>query len=494
MTLTRASRSSWVLAIAAFVTFLVLSVGFSFTRIPWWDEGLFTDIALNFRNHGHLGSRLLDPHGYLNWPQVHHYTYWQFPLYLVALGTWLHIVPPAIQWIRIFSIVWGCLYIYCWFAMVRCVTRNEALALLVASIVALDYPTLASVTDGRMDMMCAALGQAGLASFICVKDSNWNLAMFLSGCFGAASLFCHPMGAVSNASLAVLVLLDWRQIRWRGLVAALVPYVAGGAACLFYISEAPQIFLAQARAASGYRVGGFAAVIRNIGNDLYVRYLGSYLTRVAGVNRLKVACLIFALVGTVALASSRRLRTQPLGRLLLILAVTSYVGVAAIDNQKLPLYLIYSFPVMSACGAYWVYDQWGREGWGRVASVSLLAASLLTSIGGYSYRIYQNDYVRLYLPAVSAARSDLRPGGLIMGGSELGFALGFNSGLIDDRFVGYFSGKRPDVFVESRYYQRTGKAAEAADRILRSDYHLAFENSAYKVYARNETPTRTNSD
>ena len=30
--------------------FLVLTIGLSLTRSPWWDEGVFADLALNFRN------------------------------------------------------------------------------------------------------------------------------------------------------------------------------------------------------------------------------------------------------------------------------------------------------------------------------------------------------------------------------------------------------------------------------------------------------------
>jgi hypothetical protein len=72
-----------------------------------------------------------------------------------------------------------------------------------------------------------------------------------------------------------------------------------------------------------------------------------------------------------------------------------------------------------------------------------------------------------------------------MGGSELGFALGFGPELIDDRYLGYVSGKRPDVFVENPYYGRIGPAGKTADALLRNQYHLAFQNRDYKVYVCN---------
>ncbi len=481
----RAGHRDWLWA-AALAAFLALSIGFSLTRAPWWDEGVFADVALNFRNRGHLGSSVLDPHGYLEWPQVNYYTYWQFPLYLIVAGTWLHAVPPTVEWIRLLSVLCGCLYIYCWFALVRCLTRNQPLALFVASVVALDYATVATASDGRMDMMCAALGEAAMAIFVCLKGSNWTRAMFWAGCLGAASLFCHPMGALMNASLAALALLEWRQIRWQGLLAASIPYLIGAALWLAYISEAPQIFLAQTKAASGYRVGGLSSVIRNVANDLYLRYGGFYFGNLSGIYKFKVASLVFAVVGTVALASNRRLRGQPLGRFLLISACIGYVGVAAIDNQKFPIYFIYSMPVMSACGALWVYNRWRNGGAARLLPAALLASSLLATIGGFAFKIYGNDYDHLYRPTIRAIRTGLPPGGLIMGGSELGFAFGFGPGLIDDRYLGYRTGKRPDVFVENEYYGRIGPAGRAADRVLGSQYHLTFANSAYKVYVRND--------
>ena len=443
----RARRRMWLWAAGALGVFLALSIGFSFTRAPWWDEGMFADVALNFRRHAHFGSSILDPNGYLHWPEVNRYTYWQFPAYLLALGVWLHLVPFSIVWIRLFSVLWGSLYIYCWFVLVRSLSRNESLALFVASVVALDYATVAAASNGRMDMMCAALGQAAVASFLYWKESHWNRAVFVAGCFAAASLFCHPMGAIASA--------------------------------------APQIFLAQTRAASSYRVTGFLSVLRNIADDLYWRYVGMYYLNLSGIDKLKAASLVFAVVGALALATNRRLRLQPVGRALLILALIGYLGVAVIDNQKFPIYFVYSMPPMAACGAFWVYDRWRSGGIGRFFPAALLACSILATVGGFSYKIDQDDFSRLYRPAIAAVKADLPPGGLIMGGSELGFVFGFGPGLIDDRYLGYVSGKRPDVYVENGYYGLAGEPGRVAYTLLHSQYHLTFQNSAYKVYVRN---------
>ncbi len=374
--------------------------------------------------------------------------------------------------------------------MMRSLTRDETIALFVASVVALDYSVIAAATDGRMDMMCAALGQAALASFLSLRNSNWPPAIFLAACFGAAALFCHPLGLVSTVSLAALNALRWRQIRWKAMVAASVPYIFGAALCLRYILEAPQIFLAQSRAASAYRMTTWKDLAANFFNDLPFRYFGMYYASLAGINKLKAASLLFALFGTAGLALHPKLRRKEAGRTLLLLAFIGYAGVAVIDNQKFPVYFIFSMPTLTACAALWTYGCWPQAGVRRALSSALLAGGVLATIGGFTVKSYQDGYHRLYLPVISAIKANLPPGGLVMGGSELGFALGFGPPLIDDRYVGCSSGKRSDIFVENHYYGRVGQVGQAATTLLQTQYHLIFENSDYRVYLANATSLR----
>ncbi|MGA2905588.1 MAG: hypothetical protein ABSD98_17315 [Candidatus Korobacteraceae bacterium] len=490
-----ASRAQWLAAGAAMLVFLALSVGLSLTRAPWWDEGLFADVALNFRNFGHLGSSVLAPYGLLECPGVHQYTYWQFPLYLVTLGVWFKLVPTTVVWMRMFSILWGCVFVVSWFVLIRSLSRKESLALLVASVVALDYESVVKASYGRMEMMCAALGLAGLASYFYFRESNWNRGVVLAAWFGAASLFCHPVGIVMSVSIAAMVLWDWRRTTWRTLVAAALPYLIGAACCLYYIHLAPAIFLAQTRAAWGYRVGGLSATLRNVLNDAYQRYFHSYYEGYTGILKLKVVSLVFLAAGVLGLLADRNLRSQPVARRLLVLAGIAYVVLAVVDNQKFTNYLIYSVPTFAACGAVWVYGRWQAGGLGRLLATSLLAANILVTICGIGYRIYSNSYRNLYNPAVAVIQSSRPPGGTVMGGSELGFALGFGPPLVDDQYLGFFSRRLPEVFVENEFYGPHWALSPglkiAWDRSrskLHSRYRLVFENTAYSVYLRNDVP------
>ena len=484
-TLPKISRNR-LLALAALLVFVALSIGYSYARSPWWDEGLFTDVALNFRNAGHLGSPTLDPDGYRHFPAVQEYTYWQFPLYFISLGTWLHVVPPTALGVRLFSVAFGLLYILSWFVFIRSVTRNESLALLVGSVVALDYACVSAASDGRMDMMCAALGQAALAAYVSLRARNWNFAIAIAAFFGAAAFFSHPMGLIANCCLAVLVIMDWRQIRWQGLLAATAPFLLGGALCLRYVLEAPKIYLAQSTSASAYRISTLSAAIKAISTDAYHRYFLYYFAGLSGFSRFKVFCLLFGLAGLAALLLDSRLRKQPISRILLGFALIAYIGIAGLDNQDLPVYFVYSLPIFSACGAVWTYYCWKRRGFGRIIASALLASAMLSTITGFAYKIRQNDYRAAYLPVIRLIRHAVPPGGIVMGGSELGYALGFGPPLRDDRYLGFFSKLNPAVFVVNGYYGENRHLPWIWSRKrLARDFHLALENKLYKVYLRN---------
>jgi hypothetical protein len=479
----------WTAACGAIFLFLALAVGFSFTRGPWWDEGLFADVALNFRNHGHLGSSLLAPYSYQNFPAVTHYTYWQFPIYLVSLGAWFRIAPATVESMRLFSLFWGCVYIACWFLFVRGMSRNTNLALLVASVVALDYSCIGAASNGRMDMMCAALGQAALAAYVCLRTSHRNLALLLAGLFAAASLFCHPMGALTNLFLAIVVLHDARQLRWPALMLGAIPYLVGAVLCFLYAAQAPQIFWAQARATSRYRVSSFDSLLENVVNDVYERYLKFYFANFSATTALRGFALLFGVAGIVAIIASKRLRSALLARMLLFFAAAGYIGIALLDNQKFPHYLIYSTPVFSACGALWVYDTWPRGGVARVLACGLLLGFVAATAGGFGFKIHRNDYQQIYRPAISSIRQMSRAQDIIMGPSELGFALGFHWPLIDDCYLGFTSGIRPKVYIMHSSCgpsPATQRAWDWSRRELAIAYDRKATFGSYDIYLRKD--------
>jgi hypothetical protein len=490
----RVSRRDRVVAFSFLLVFFALVIGYSFTRAPWWDEGLFADVAVSFRRFGRLGSSVLAPHSYLFLPGIERYTYWQFPLYLVSLGSWFRVAPIAVQSMRLFSVLWSCVYLAGWFLFTRALTRDERLSLFVTVVVVFDYSCVSSASNGRMEMMCAALGQAALATYVCLRERDRKAAFLTAGFFGASSFFCHPMGAVTNALLAVLIISDWRLVSFLDLLRLTIPYFFGGALCFCYVLQAPQIFLAQTKAASGYRVGGPALLLKNVANDIYTRYFTFYFGHLSGPDRLKACTLLFGLVGLIAVAFNRRLRSASYGRLLLVFSGVAYVGVACVDDMKFPYYLVYVTPLFSACGAFWVYDSFGRDGkpFQRLIAGMLLIASVGATIGAFARAIYRNDLANVYKPAVATIRRALNPKEYVIGPSQLAFAFGFGPPLVDDCYLGYASGIKPEVYV---MHDSCGPPPVGSERpwdwsrmILATRYQLVFENQMYKVFFRKDVP------
>jgi hypothetical protein len=481
---------------ACLILFLFLAIGNLIARAPWWDEGLFSDIALSFRKFGHLGSSVLAPDGYVWLPEVNHYTYWQMPLYLVALGTWLRFVPFNIEDVRLFSTFWGLLYIAAWYLFVYSIAQSRRLAFFVASLIALDYSLISASSNGRMDMMCAALGQLAAAAYASMRQYRWALAINLAAWLGAAALFCHPIGLLASIYLVILVLLDRFRIDWRAVLLALVPYLVGVTLCFTYVSEAPNIYWAQSIANSSYRIGTPGQILHHFIFDLQQRYFVPYFLGEVSMNRLKIFCLLFGLSGVVALLANQRLRALPISRTLLILSAASYAGLAILDNQTQPVYLIYSMPYVTACGAVWIWFE-KRGSRSRTLAGILLTAYVIATLGAFSYKIYKNDYRSIYLPAMTAIKASEPDGGIIMGGSELGFTFGFDhSHLVDDRYLGYSSRIEPQVYVVNFYYgefepAHFHQAWEWSRRTLRNRYHLVFSNSGYRVYQRDSAPPGT---
>lgn len=483
-TFIRAPRWAWISGASVLVLFLCLVVGHILTNSPWWDEGVFADVAMNFRNHGHLGSALLAPHSYNNMIGVHHYTYWQFPLYLISLGAWFRILPPTIEVMRLFSLFWACIYLVAWFFFVRALSRNETLALLIAAIVSLNHIFVADASQGRMETMCAALGQAALAAYVCFRERNRTLALTISGCLGAASLFCHPMGAVTNAFLLTLLLTDWKRFRWRDIGVFLWPYLLGGGLCVWYAVQAPAIFSAQYKAATAYRVRGFVALLKQASGDFDVRYLKACFV---DQGRLKPLVFLFAFAGFVAVAVNPRLRSTPLARLLLLYAFIGYLGVALIDNQEFWYYLIYSMPMLEACAGIWLYQSWKSRSLSRFLVSILLLGSVGYTCSAFRAGVQRDTYKNSYEPALAAIERYVRPGGVVMGPSEFGFSLGWGPPLIDDCYLGYASGIRPEVYVmhndcDPGRYPETQRAWKWSREVLAKSYRLAETEHTYWPY------------
>jgi hypothetical protein len=78
-----------------------------------------------------------------------------------------------------------------------------------------------------------------------------------------------------------------------------------------------------------------------------------------------------------------------------------------------------------------------------------------------------------------------------MGSAELGFGLGFDEHLIDDSYLGYYSGRRPDFIVVDEIYALSFQGSQVErpaiyahiNKLLTEDYKLVYDQALYRIYA-----------
>ena len=96
-----------------------------------------------------------------------------------------------------------------------------------------------------------------------------------------------------------------------------------------------------------------------------------------------------------------------------------------------------------------------------------------------------------YENAVAFLRRSGSPPDIIAAG-EFAFALGFDSGMVDDWRLGYFSGRQPPFIAANDIYRGWLEHSATLDppihaymlRLLRDEYRVAFRNSSYTIYQR----------
>jgi hypothetical protein len=99
--------------------------------------------------------------------------------------------------------------------------------------------------------------------------------------------------------------------------------------------------------------------------------------------------------------------------------------------------------------AFWVWTT--KPSW-RWPVALILAGFLALQTGGILLRIRQNSFGK-YRVALNFVKQQVG-NSLVAGGSQLGFGLGFDGGLLDDTSLGYFNHRPPDwIVVEAHYRQ-----------------------------------------
>src|SRR5919205_2717156 len=182
-------RLALSLAAAVVVIYLGLALGTSMSRRPWSDEGWFASPALNLATTGSMGSPVLDASSWL--PGINQYTYWVMPLHLVTQAGWYKIFGFSLLSLRMLSAFWGLVALASWFVIMRHLAEDRRIALLTSLLLALDYSFVMGASFGRMDVMCAALGFAGLTAYLTLRERHFAWAVMAGHTLVAASGLTH---------------------------------------------------------------------------------------------------------------------------------------------------------------------------------------------------------------------------------------------------------------------------------------------------------------
>jgi 4-amino-4-deoxy-L-arabinose transferase-like glycosyltransferase len=191
------------------------------SRRPAPDEGLFASPAITLITKGYMGTPVRDSS--VGLPGLERRTYWVMPLHLVVLAGWYKVFGIGLGQMRLLSILWGIAGLAALFVLVRRLTRDIWAAAIAAALSATDYVYVTFSSSGRMDVMAAALGFAGLALYCSLRESNLPRAMLL-GHIPVAAVFTHPNGILFFAGLMFLTFaLDRERIRFAYLAVSSTP-------------------------------------------------------------------------------------------------------------------------------------------------------------------------------------------------------------------------------------------------------------------------------
>jgi 4-amino-4-deoxy-L-arabinose transferase-like glycosyltransferase len=478
--------------------YLLMATANALTKAPWWDEGLFADPASNLAFRGYLGASLQEPTGrpggmFLR--DVGKYTFWNMPLYMVALAGWFKIFGFSIVSMRSMSILWGLILLISWFFIVKSLSQNKGLALLTVAVLALDYTVLISCSNGRPDCMTVALGSAAIAVYLSLREHSLSLAIACGTSLTAAATFTHPLGLISLTGLVFVALyFDHRKLRLIHLPLAGIPYAVAIFVWGLYIIQAPDVFFSQFSNSVGYRTRSLFSPLRSILTDITQRYFHYFFStaQLQGLTRLKGLVLVGYTTALLGAALTPEIRRHPAGRVPLWMTALYFVTLALLDTEKNPHYFVHVFPLLAVVLATWVWWLWTRT---RVPPqlIGIGLAGLVTlQIIGIAYKVRLNSYQNVYLPAVQYVTDHYKKGDLVMGGAELAFALPASVHLIDDASLGFHSGRVPDLIVCNFFYPDPERQARRNNGLriyldaLFEHYQLGLANREFKVYARSE--------
>jgi 4-amino-4-deoxy-L-arabinose transferase-like glycosyltransferase len=487
----------WIRRAAIFL-YVTLALATIATREPWCDEAWFNGPALTLGAHGYMGTPYLDPASNIGKPQIHldginRYTYWMPPLYMVAQAAWIKIVGFGLFHVRLASLLWGLAALFAWWIVAERLAGKLAASLSVL-LLGVEYNWIYAAADARMEMMCAALGTVGLACYLVYRERDLTRALLLANCAIAAAALTHPMGVLYVLALVVIAFLSERsRLAWLHLPFSAAPYVVALAAWGAYIAQAPQLFLVQFTGNATGRGPGIAHPWTALKVELAHRYGESFgmASWTSGPARLKILVLLVYFAGLVWVTASRRLRSTPGIKLAWAAGSSILVFCWLLEGSKNFMYLPHILPWLCILAAIAFCDLAGTA---RRAATLVVLAVVAIQVLSTAMPAWRNQYGHLFVPAMAYLRQHSTAEDTILADAVVGFELGFERRVIDDTWLGYKTGKKPDWLVITPVYASMIESMpqfhpDVSRHITQflEQYRLAYQNEGYRIYVRKDS-------
>ena len=474
--------------------YLVLASSLLFTQKPGVDEGWFASPGWNLATKGYMGTSAVQEatfQGGRDLTGINQRTYWIMPLQLVGEAAWFKVVGFGLVQLRAWPVMWGLVALLCWYGIARNLLEDEFLAILATGLIAADYTFVRVAAQGRMDMMCSALGLAGVALYLRFRESHLSLAVLASHTAVAAAIFTHPNGILYLFGVLLCVaVMDFRRLRPVHAVLAALPYLVGCASWGLYILQAPDLFRRQFAGNAAGRLSAMFSPWEALKSEIRDRYLG---LGAGSQHLLKIVSVMPYLLGLGGALAIGPVRKNPRIRILILWALGVFVYFWLFESTRLFLYVVHIAPIclvlLVACGDWLVRQRASVPRWVAAAA---LAAFLAIQIGG-CFLIARRNNMAPYAAAARFLQGHVMHGELVMASSEFGIPLGYPDNLIDDQRLGYRTGKRPEyIVVTDRYAEWFDWAVKNEPdtntyirRILSQDYHVVFQQGGISVSQRN---------
>ena len=370
------------------------------------------------------------------------------------------------------------------------------------AITATDLRFVTFAAIGRPDMTCAALGASGIALYLVLRERSLRRALLVGNALTALACITHPCGELYAAGLLLFTLyFDRDKLGWRSAAAICLPYLIVLAGWGVYILQSPGDFVRQISGNidgigtefSGVsRLSGLSSPLLALKREYVFRYgfaFGRYAT--TAIGRIPLIALAIYTLGVAGCLLTPSIRKHRGVRALLLYGALSYVTMAILDGFKSTGYLVHTMPLIAAllaiCAIHYL-TRVRRARWTVVLLMTIFAAVQWWALGhDFTMTTERWDYQN----TLAFLRQSQAPSRIIAIG-EFAFDYGFDSGMVDDLRLGYYTGQRAPFIVGNSIYRgwfiHSAKLEPAVHRyiatLLRDEYRLVFQNETYTVYQR----------